>query len=223
MLSNKNIRTIVFDFDGVIANTDEYHYDAWYRTFKEIFDFEIDRSIIELIRGESRIRSLELILEKFQLENVTQNQMFEALSKKTSYYVENTESVNSDDLYEGIEEVLEFLRKSEVSVILASSSRNALLLLTKINFVKYFDNVVDVTMIEKLKPDPEIFFEASKIGHTFPEDCIAVEDSQVGIDSAKKAGMFVVAFNFEGRDLKNFDIEVRSHSELLQIAKDYYK
>ncbi len=220
--SKANVKTFIFDLDGVIVTTDELHFQAWKRAVQEHFGIEIDNHVKNIVRGNSRIESLRLLLSEYSIDNVSQDKLFNTLKTKHEVYNEIISNATSENVIQGAEDVLKFLREKEAIVILASSSINAVKVLEKLNLIKYFDNVVDVSTIDNPKPDPEIFIKASQIACETPRKCTVIEDSQVGINGAKAAGMFVISFNQENQHLENFDLEVKTHNELLELLKQYY-
>lgn len=222
MVINKNINTFIFDLDGVVVSTDEYHYFSWKEAFQKIFNFEIEESAKDVVRGVSRVESLEKLLEKYGIKDVDEKTKERALVYKNETYVSKINSMTNESVLEGAEDVLKFLKKNNANVILASSSKNAKNILEKVNFFDYFDSIVDVSNLKKLKPDPEIFLEAAKLANETNDNCIVIEDAQSGIDGAKLAHMQVIAYNNSLQKLYNYDVEVSNHKELLNILLEHY-
>ncbi len=223
MIINKNINTFIFDLDGVIVSTDEYHYESWKETFKEIFDVEIDISAKDFVRGVSRVESLEKLLQKYKIINdVDEETKEKALIYKNEIYVKKISSMTNENVLENVEDVLNFLKENGANIVLASSSKNAESILKRIEFIEFFDSIVDVSKLKKLKPDPEIFLEAARLVNEKAENCIVIEDAQSGIDGAKLANMETIAYNNSLQKLYNYDVEVKSHNELLSLLLKHY-
>lgn len=186
-----SIKAVIFDLDGVIVSTDEYHYRSW----KIISDEEgiyFDRAINERLRGVSRVESLEIILEKADKEytNEEKNQIAE---KKNSLYRELLNKLTPNDILPGVMKVLEDLKKNKVKIAIGSSSKNTPMILEKIDLNDYFDGIVDGNAIKNSKPDPEVFLLASKKVGVDPKECLVVEDADAGVEAAIAANMKVLA------------------------------
>ncbi len=222
MVINKNINTFIFDLDGVVVSTDEYHYDSWKETFQKIFNHEIEETAKDVVRGVSRAESLDKLLEKYDIKDIDNETKERALIYKNETYVKKINSMTTESVLEGVEDVLKFLKERNANVILASSSKNAKNILEKINFIYYFDSIVNVSKLKKLKPDPEIFLEAAKLANETVDNCVVIEDAQSGIDGAKLANMQVIAYNNSLQKLYNYNVEVRNHKELLSILFEHY-
>lgn len=200
------IKAAIFDLDGVIVSTDEYHYQAW----KSISDKEniyFDRSINNRLRGVSRAESLEIVLEKANRE-YTQAEKEVLLEEKNNIYKELLKNLSSSDILPGVNEVLDYLKSNNIKVAIGSSSKNTSLILQKIGLLNSFDAIVDGTMIKKSKPDPEVFIMAADKLNVLPEECIVVEDAKAGVEAAIAGNMKVAAIGDAIKCNKaNFNLE----------------
>lgn len=200
------IKAAIFDLDGVIVSTDEYHYQAW----KSISDKEniyFDRSINNRLRGVSRAESLEIVLEKANRE-YTQAEKEVLLEEKNNIYKELLKNLYSSDILPGVNEVLDYLKSNNIKVAIGSSSKNTSLILQKIGLLNSFDAVVDGTMIKRSKPDPEVFILAADKLNVLPEECIVVEDAKAGVEAALAGNMKVAAIGDAIKCNKaNFNLE----------------
>ena len=155
------IRAIIFDLDGVICFTDQYHYQAW----KEMADAEgiyFDETINGRLRGVSRMESLDIILEKASRE-YTQEEKEQLAARKNESYVRLLEKMSPDDLSQEVKKTLEILRQRGYKLAIGSSSKNTKKILTQIGLNGYFDAISDGTNITKSKPDPEVFLKAAEM------------------------------------------------------------
>lgn len=181
------IKAAIFDLDGVIVDTAHYHYLAWKQLAAGLgIDLTLEHN--ERLKGVSRMRSLEIILE---IGNVTLSiQQKEALAeKKNSWFVELIEKMSPEEVFPGVKELIDEMRAKGLQVGLASSSKNAPRVLELLNIRNQFDTIVDGTMITHSKPDPEIFLlAASRLGLD-PADCLVFEDAEAGVEAALSAGM----------------------------------
>lgn len=185
------VKAVIFDLDGVIVSTDEYHYQAW----KSISDKEniyFDRSINNRLRGVSRAESLEIVLEKANRE-YAQAEKEVLLEEKNNIYKDLLKNLSSSDILSGVNEVLDYLKSNNIKVAIGSSSKNTSLILQKIGLLNSFDVIVDGTMIKKSKPDPEVFIMAADKLNALPEECIVVEDAKAGVEAAIAGNMKVAA------------------------------
>ncbi|ALS36824.1 beta-phosphoglucomutase [Enterococcus rotai] len=179
---------VLFDLDGVLTDTAEYHYQAWQRLGKEI-GITIDRAFNEELKGVSREDSLKLLLAHGGRTNAFDSEQFAELAqRKNEYYVEMIQQVGPKDVYPGILDLLKHLKKEEIKISLASASKNGPFLLEKMALMSYFDGIADPAEVAKGKPDPEIFqLAAEKVGLTAAE-CIGIEDAKAGIQAILASG-----------------------------------
>ena len=180
-------QAVIFDLDGVLCSTDQYHYTAW-RTIAAELGLSFDREINNQLRGVSRMRSFEIILDVNNRE-MAEKEKFFYVNKKNNIYVKMLRGMSPADVDADVRITLTTLRNYGIKTAIGSSSRNAKLILRKTGLRKYFDAVSDGTNIKRSKPDPEVFVKAGLFLKTAPKDCIVVEDAKVGIDAATAAGM----------------------------------
>lgn len=202
----------IFDLDGVIVDTAKYHYLAWKELAKDLgFDFK--ESDNERLKGVSRMRSLDILLEVGGIEASDEEKIRMAESKNTRY-VEMLQNLDKSELLEGAEEYLLKLKSEGVLISLGSASKNAPLILDKLGIVHLFDAIVDGNNVSKAKPDPEVFLKGAEMLGLDPADCCVFEDSQAGIEAARTAGCSVIAIDKNGI-LTDADRYVRCLGDLL--------
>ena len=213
------IKGIIFDLDGVVVFTDEYHYLAW----KAVFDEEglkFDRKMNKKLRGVSRTESLEIVLRENNVQ-MNQTKKDEILKKKNDLYVELLhEKLNPSCISEETRDTLKTLKDAGLKLAVGSSSKNARLILNKIDLMHYFDEISDGTMIKKSKPDPEVFLTAASLIHLKPEECLVVEDGEAGIIAAINGGFHPVGIGDEISKSLTFT-PIKSLKELLTIYKQF--
>ena len=199
------MKAVIFDLDGVLVTTDEYHYRAW----KKLADEEniyFDRAINSRLRGVSRMESLDIILEKSD-KKYTQEQKQARADRKNNYYKQLINGLTEKDVLNGVEENLTELKRSGIKIAVGSSSKNTPMILEKTGLLKYFDAVADGNDIKKSKPDPEVFLKAAEKLGVKPCDCLVVEDADAGIEAGKRAGMKTLAVGAaNGGDYKFHDL-----------------
>lgn len=183
-------KAIIFDLDGVICSTDEYHYKAW-KQLADKMNIPFDRKVNERLRGVSRMQSLEIILETYHGPVLSQNEKDKLAEEKNDTYRLSLSEMSTDNLSAEVRETLETLRKMGLKLAIGSSSKNTRFILKQIGLADFFDAISDGTNIVKSKPDPEVFLKAAEYIGEKPEDCLVVEDAEAGIDAA-------AAGNFDG-------------------------
>lgn len=181
------MKAIIFDLDGVIVSTDDFHYKAW----KKMADKEniyFDETINDRLRGISRMASLDIILEKAD-KTYTEDEKVALATYKNEIYRELLKDIYVTHILPGVMDVLHALKAKGYKLAIGSSSRNAKLILKRIALFEYFDAISDGTNITKSKPDPEVFLVAADKLNISPNDCLVVEDAISGIEAADRAGM----------------------------------
>lgn len=208
----EHMKGAIFDLDGVIVDTAKYHYLAWARLAKEL-GFEFTLKDNERLKGVSRARSLEILLEigHKSFSNAEKSLLAE---KKNNWYVDYIRQMDETELLKGAKEYIVELKSKGTKVALGSASKNAPLILKNLNIMELFDAVIDGNKVSKAKPDPEVFsLGASELGLE-PEDCVVFEDAEAGVEAAKRAGMKVVGIGSK-EILKDADLVVAGLHDLL--------
>jgi beta-phosphoglucomutase len=184
------MRAAIFDLDGVIVDTAKYHYLAWKRLANDL-GFDFTKTDNERLKGVSRTRSLEILLEigELTLDDEAKAQLAE---KKNSWYVDDISRMSASEILAGAAEYLQYLRAKDVKIALGSASKNAPLILERIGISSLFDAIIDGNKVSKAKPDPEVFLRAAEELDILPEECVVFEDAEAGIEAALLAGMGAV-------------------------------
>lgn len=211
------MKALIFDLDGVICFTDRFHYLAWKQMADELGIY-FDENINNRLRGISRMDSLEIILENYSGEPLSQERKDELTSQKNETYRKLLEQMSPKDVSEEVRETLATLRKRGYLLSLGSSSKNAKFILEKIELLDAFDAISDGTNITKSKPDPEVFLKAAEFLKVNPKDCLVVEDAIAGVDAAK-AGQMLAAGLGEAKEYSKTDYPLTTFSDLLKIAQ----
>jgi beta-phosphoglucomutase len=191
-LKNKGIKYkgIIFDLDGVITDTAEYHYLAWKKLADEL-NIYFDRKINENLKGVSRLESLEIILKNGDKVFSDEEKHYLA-DKKNDYYKEMIKKITPQDILPGVCDLINNLKEREIKIAVASVSKNAKTVLDNLGLLDSFDYIVDAEKIKNGKPDPEIFLNAADGIKVEPCCCIGIEDSKAGIEAINRAGMLSV-------------------------------
>jgi beta-phosphoglucomutase len=186
----KQMKGAIFDLDGVIVDTAKYHYLAW-RSLASELGFDFTEADNERLKGVSRMRSLDILLEMGGLE-FTEAEKLAMADKKNRQYVEYISRLDESEQLPGVSSYLNRLRDDGISIALGSASKNALFILDKLNIAGLFDAVVDGNKVSRAKPDPEVFLIASQELGLQPGECVVFEDAEAGVAAGKAAGMRVI-------------------------------
>jgi beta-phosphoglucomutase len=182
------IQAFIFDLDGVLTDTAEYHYRGWQRLANEI-GVQFTREDNEALRGIPRRESLLLILKG---REYTEEQIREWMERKNRYYLELISEITPRDLLPGARELLEEIRAARLKSALGSASRNAPEVVERLGIADLLDAVSHGGSVERQKPAPDLFLHAAEqLDLTAPE-CVVVEDSAAGIDAARAGGFHSV-------------------------------
>ena len=180
-------KAFIFDLDGVIVDTAKYHYLAWKKIASEL-GIEFTHEHNELLKGVSRVRSLDIILGLGEVE-VSQAQKDQWLIQKNEDYLSYLVDMDQSEILPGVMTVLEFLKANQQPIALGSASKNARPILEKTGILSYFDAIVDGNDVSNAKPDPEVFLQAAQKLGISNENSIVFEDSVAGIQAANIASM----------------------------------
>ena len=184
------IKACIFDLDGVIVDTAVYHYKAWKRLANQLgFDFTEEQN--EKLKGVSRTRSLELILQWGGISKSPAEQE-ELATLKNTWYVDMISHMTPAEILPGAKEFLLTCRAAGLKTALGSASKNSTMILEKVDIVDLFDAVIDGNKVTKAKPDPEVFLKGAEAVGVSPAECVVFEDAIAGVEAAIAGGMKAV-------------------------------
>jgi beta-phosphoglucomutase len=186
----REMRAAIFDLDGVIVDTAKYHYLAWKRLAEE-YGFDFTEADNERLKGVSRLRSLEILLEIGGL-TFAEADKEKMAAQKNEWYIDYIRHMDASEILPGAAEYLQSLRKKGVKTALGSASKNAPLILERLGISELFDVVIDGNKVSRAKPDPEVFLRAADELEVPPTACVVFEDAEAGIEAALQAGMGTV-------------------------------
>jgi beta-phosphoglucomutase len=190
------IKACIFDLDGVIVDTAVYHFKAWKRLADEL-GINFTEHDNERLKGVSRVRSLEIILELGGVTK-TEAEQQELATRKNTWYVEMINRMTPAEILPGAKEFLETCRAVGIKTALGSASKNSGTILDKINMAHLFDAIVDGNHVSKAKPDPEVFLKGAEALGVIPAECVVFEDAIAGVEAAINGGMKVVGIGLPG-------------------------
>ncbi|KFF16266.1 beta-phosphoglucomutase [Flavobacterium hydatis] len=182
-----NTKAFIFDLDGVIVDTAKYHYLAWQKIANALnIDFTHEHN--ELLKGVSRVRSLDIILELGNIQ-ASQEDKDKWLIQKNEDYLTYLVDMDESEILPGVLPILQFLKEKNQAIALGSASKNARPILEKTGIISYFDVIVDGNDVTNAKPDPEVFLKAARLLNISPENSIVFEDSVAGVQAANIGNM----------------------------------
>ncbi len=183
-------KAFIFDLDGVIVDTAKYHFLAW-QNLASSLGISFSSAQNEQLKGVSRIRSLEKILE-WGNKTISEEEFTRLMSEKNEEYLEYISKMDATEILPDVPRVLDLLISKEQAIALGSASKNARVILDKVGLRDKFQTIVDGTNVSKAKPDPEVFLIGAQELDISPEDCIVFEDSVAGIQAANIANMISI-------------------------------
>ena len=206
---------VIFDLDGVLCHTDMHHYTAW-KDLADNMGIYFDEKINNLLRGVSRMDSLEIILRKYTGPKLSPEKKEELASSKNNLYREKLEQMTPADLPDEVARLLDFMDDKGIKKAIGSSSKNAPLILERLGIADRFDAISDGNNISRSKPDPEVFLLAAEFLGLNPEDCLVVEDAEAGVEAAV-AGGFDCAGIGDANNVETVTYKLASVGDLIEI------
>ena len=181
----QHLSACIFDLDGVIVDTAKYHYQAW-RNLGQSLGFDFNEQFNEKLKGVSRVDSLKLILSHAGI-TLSDADFAEALVSKNEEYLGLISAMDKDEILPGVLPYLIKLCKHNIPIALGSASKNARKILQQIELIEFFDFISDGTMVQRSKPDPEVFLLVTEHFGLEPKKCVVFEDSIKGVIAANSA------------------------------------
>ena len=210
-MTNKQNRAFIFDLDGVITETSEFHYMAWKTICKKI-GYDLTRKKNEELKGVNRSKCLDMIMEWAKIR-LSEKEIESLLEAKNKIYKDYIKDLNENDVCEGVLNFINDAIKNNIKIALYSASRNAKRILCQLKIIDLFTVIIDGNNVSNAKPDPEGFKIAADLTKTNTKDCVVFEDSISGIEGAKKLNMYTVGIG--SRDvLKNADVVYKGFKNL---------
>lgn len=201
----------IFDLDGVLTDTAELHYRSWASLAIELA-IPFNRSINDRMRGLSRPESLQIFLAD-HAHRFPPTEQQRLLDEKNRRYLAQVANLTHEDLLPGARQLLEDLRSRGISTAVASSSRNANVVVDQLGIRPLLDTLIDANQAPRSKPDPQVFRAAAAAVAVPPARCVVLEDAEAGVAAAQAAGMRVVGLGPIER-VGRADLVIESLTEL---------
>lgn len=189
------LQAVLFDMDGVLVDTIEYHYQSWKKLTDEL-GIPFSREDNDALRGLSRQASIKRLLRGRQ---ASEAQIEEWLELKGEAFLEAIETMGPCDVPPGVLDLFHELEQAEISIGVASSSRNARLILDRLGLLHHVSALGDGYSVQYAKPAPDIFLYTASALQVPPQGCVVVEDGRAGVEAGQAAGMCVIGLGPESR------------------------
>lgn len=207
---------VIFDLDGVIVDTAKYHFLAW-KDLADQLGFEFTEAHNELLKGVSRVRSLEILLSIGKIE-ISEAKKQAYLISKNEQYLEYIYKMGADEILPGVNKLLNALDVLDIQYVLGSASKNAPLILKQVGLLHRFADIVDGNSVSKAKPDPEVFLIGAKKLNLDTRQCVVFEDAIAGVEAANAAKMISVGIG-DKQTLKDAHF---NFNDLTEIPEDFF-
>ena len=212
----KKLQCVIFDMDGVIIDSEEIHKKAYYETFKNL-GVEVSEELYKTMTGSSTINAFQKLVNHFNLDDIPE----ELVLQKRKCYVNYFENDPTLSLVNGVKELIQFLYKQNLTLVLASSSAmvNINRVFSRFDLNEYFTAKISGADLIASKPHPEIFEKAAILGGVSKEQCVVIEDSDNGIEAANKAGIYAIGYRnllITDQTLNKADLIINDFKELIE-------
>jgi len=179
-------KAIIFDLDGVLTDTSDYHYQSWKRLADDEGIPFTRQENDEHLLGVGRRESLMYIIRD---RKYSEAQIQEMMDRKNRYYLELIKNMSPKDLVPGGKALLQEIRDAGIKIAIASGSKNCRTVLEHLEIMNYLDGIADGYSVSNGKPAPDLFVYAAGLVAIPTSDCLGVEDADAGIEAIKAGGM----------------------------------
>ncbi len=211
------IRTVIFDMDGVIIDTEPIHHHAFFTQFAEL-GITVSDELYASFLGSSTRNVFQRLKQEFALDQ----EVPALLQRKRELFNQAFDTDADLDLLPGVRALIQDLREHNVQLVLASSASKATIarVFNRFGLGSYFSHIVSGEDFVQSKPNPAIFLHAAELAQTPVSECIVIEDSANGVAAAKAAGIYCVGYaspHSAGQDLRLADRVIQDFTELSAV------
>jgi HAD superfamily hydrolase (TIGR01509 family) len=208
------IKTVIFDMDGVIVDTEPVHHYAYNTHFKQL-NIDVSPEMYASFTGNSTKNIFERLKEQFNLEHDVQH----LVETKRNLFNDAFDSKADLYLLDGVEDLIKDLHSNGIQLVLASSSAKVTInrIFDRFGLHRYFSHIVSGEDFPKSKPHPAIFQHAAFLAQTPVENCIVIEDSTNGIKAAKAAGIYCIGYDSFHSKMQDYSLADRVISNFSEL------
>lgn len=216
------LKAVIFDLDGVITDSAQFHYLAW-KNLADKLGIDFDEDYNEKLKGVSRLESLDLILENGnQKDSFTQEEKEKMATEKNEEYKTLIRTITPQDILPGIKELLDELKYNEIKTAIASVSHNAFYIIERLGLQDSFDYIVNAAEVKRAKPYPDIFLAGAAAVGVEPTECVGIEDAKAGITAIKAAKMYAIGVGTKDQ-MREADLILSTTKELtLDLIREHF-
>ena len=209
---------VIFDMDGVLVDSMPFHADAWKIVFADV-GINITMRDIYDIEGSNHEGIIRLVFEK--AKRAPRPEDFKELAEKKQ---EVFAKINKVTVFKGIYECLDLLKNRCLLGVVSGSDRKVVMQLMDRFFPGIFNVIISGNDVREGKPSPEPYLKAVEMLKIRKEECIVIENAPLGVESAKRAGLYCIAIPsyVEPERLKRADLVLADHSRLLEYIEALY-
>lgn len=191
------IKTVIFDMDGVLVNSEPLHHEVSSIQFKDL-NIDVTEDIYSTFTGNSNKMIYKKLKDRFQLPH----EIDDLILAKNNLFIDAFDKKEDLHLMPGVKDLIIDLYNNGIQLIVASSSEMAIInkVFERFDLNQYFTHKVSGEDFPESKPNPAIFLKAASLSETPIKQCIVIEDSTNGIKAANAAGIFCIAYKSEGVD-----------------------
>jgi len=206
------IKAVIFDLDGVIAESEDAHIEAEKRTFLE-YGLVISAEELHRYTGTTAKVMFTQLIAKYKLDTT-----FEEINLQKQKILIQLLKRDAEPT-KGVLNLIKELKRRGIKLAIGSSSQRILIdyILKKLNIIHLFNCIIAAEDVERSKPDPETYLKAAKKLGVIPSQCLVIEDAQLGVEAARSAGMKCIGYrnpHSGNQDLSRADIVTDDFSKL---------
>lgn len=213
------LKAVIFDMDGVLVDSMPYHADAWVSVFKDV-GINIRREDIYDIEGSNHIGIINLVFKK--AGRTPEPADFLRLAQKKH---EIFSKINKAKVFDGIYDCINSLKGKCLLGVASGSDRAVVIGLIERFFPETFSAIVTGNDVKEGKPNPEPYLKAVEMLKVNKDECIVIENAPLGVESAKRAGLYCIAIPTYVKPelLKEADVVLTNHAMLKGYMSKVHK